>query len=164
MDEKTSRHFAEIIELAQSVFENVTYEIDATPNRSILRINCPFAENSGEIANFQTAIYGVDVVDTPIFRGALFRCVKSLGENAESCDDFWHGLTKFAEQVAFGAEIRESRFNFSERSVLTRITANIRFWSQSCSAMEFVNTDITSCAAIGSKRDLIMRLIHAPYV
>lgn len=39
MDEKTSRHFAEIIELAQSVFENVTYEIDATPDRSILRIN-----------------------------------------------------------------------------------------------------------------------------
>ena len=38
MDEKTSRHFAEIIELAESVFKNVTYEIDATPDRSILRI------------------------------------------------------------------------------------------------------------------------------
>jgi hypothetical protein len=38
LDEKTSRHFAEIIELAQSVFENVTYEIDSTPDRSILRI------------------------------------------------------------------------------------------------------------------------------
>lgn len=38
MDEKTSRHFAEIVELAQSVFENVTYEIDATPDRSILKI------------------------------------------------------------------------------------------------------------------------------
>ena len=38
MDKKTSRHFAEIIELAQSVFESVTYEIDATPDRSILHI------------------------------------------------------------------------------------------------------------------------------
>ena len=38
MDEKTSRHFTEIIELAQSVFTNVTYEIDSTPDRSILRI------------------------------------------------------------------------------------------------------------------------------
>ena len=38
MDEKTSRHFAEIIELAQVKFEQVTYEIDATPNRAILRI------------------------------------------------------------------------------------------------------------------------------
>ena len=45
MDEKTSRHFAEIIELAESVFENVTYEVDATPDRSILRIN---AEYGGE--------------------------------------------------------------------------------------------------------------------
>ena len=44
MDEKTSRHFAEIIELAQSVFENVTYEIDATPNRSILRIEAEFGK------------------------------------------------------------------------------------------------------------------------
>jgi len=43
------------------------------------------------------------------------------GENAESCDDFWHGLAKFAEKVAFGAEIRESRFNFSERSAVTTI-------------------------------------------
>jgi len=38
LDEKTSRHFTEIIELAQSVFTNVTYEIDSTPDRSILRI------------------------------------------------------------------------------------------------------------------------------
>jgi hypothetical protein len=42
LDEKTSRHFAEIIELAQSVFENVVYEIDATPDRSILRINAEY--------------------------------------------------------------------------------------------------------------------------
>jgi hypothetical protein len=44
LDEKTSRHFAEIIELAQSVFKNVTYEIDATPNRSILRINAEYGK------------------------------------------------------------------------------------------------------------------------
>jgi len=73
-----------------------------------------------EITNFQIAIYGVNVFDTPIFRGALFRCVKSLGENAESRDDFWHGLTKFAAKMAFWAEIRESRFNFSERSVIMK--------------------------------------------
>ena len=42
MDEKTSRHFAEIIELAQTVFKNVTYEIDATPDQSILRINAEY--------------------------------------------------------------------------------------------------------------------------
>ena len=44
MVEKTSRHFAEIIELAQSVFEGVTYEIDATPDRSILRINAEYGK------------------------------------------------------------------------------------------------------------------------
>lgn len=38
MVEQTSRHFTEIIELAKSVFKNVTYEIDETPNRSILRL------------------------------------------------------------------------------------------------------------------------------
>jgi len=44
LDEKTSRHFAEIIELAQSVFEKVTYEIDATPDRSILRISAEYGK------------------------------------------------------------------------------------------------------------------------
>lgn len=44
MDEKTSRHFAEIIELAESVFKNVVYEIDATPDRSILRINADYGK------------------------------------------------------------------------------------------------------------------------
>jgi len=44
LDEKTSRHFAEIIELAKSVFENVTYEVDATPDRSILRINAEYGK------------------------------------------------------------------------------------------------------------------------
>ena len=44
MDEKTSRHFAEIIELAQSVFEQVTYEIDVTPERAILRIEAEYGK------------------------------------------------------------------------------------------------------------------------
>jgi len=44
LDEKTSRHFAEIIELAQSVFENVTYDFDSTPNRSILRIDADYGK------------------------------------------------------------------------------------------------------------------------
>jgi len=44
LDEKTSRHFAEIIELAQSVFEQVTYEIDATPERAILRIEAEYGK------------------------------------------------------------------------------------------------------------------------
>lgn len=44
MDEKTSRHFTEIIELAESVFGNVVYEIDDTPNRSILRINAEYGK------------------------------------------------------------------------------------------------------------------------
>ena len=38
MDKDTARHFAEIIELAQSVFTQVTYQIDATPERAILRM------------------------------------------------------------------------------------------------------------------------------
>ncbi|GAB4543296.1 MAG: hypothetical protein Fur002_15050 [Anaerolineales bacterium] len=38
MDAETTRHFAEIIELAQSVFTQVTYQIDATPERAILRM------------------------------------------------------------------------------------------------------------------------------
>lgn len=44
MDEKTSRHFAEIIDLAQSAFEQVTFEIDATPDRAILRIEAEYGK------------------------------------------------------------------------------------------------------------------------
>lgn len=44
MDEKTSRHFAEIIQLAQSTFEQVTYEVDATPDRAILRIEAEYGK------------------------------------------------------------------------------------------------------------------------
>jgi hypothetical protein len=44
LDKKTSRHFAEIIALAQSVFEPVIYEIDATPNRAILRVDAEYGK------------------------------------------------------------------------------------------------------------------------
>jgi hypothetical protein len=44
LDEKTSRHFAEIIQIAQSAFEQVTYEVDETPNRSILRIEAEYGK------------------------------------------------------------------------------------------------------------------------
>lgn len=44
MDAETSRHFAEIIQLAQSVFTQVEYEIDATPDRAILRIQAEYGK------------------------------------------------------------------------------------------------------------------------
>ena len=44
MDEKASRHFTEIIELAQSVFQNIAHEIDATPDRSILRMEAEYGK------------------------------------------------------------------------------------------------------------------------
>lgn len=44
MDEKTARHFAEIIQLAQSAFAQVIYEIDTTPNRAILRIQAEYGK------------------------------------------------------------------------------------------------------------------------
>ena len=44
MDEKTSRHIAEIVALAQSTFEQVTYEIDATPDRAILCIEAEYGK------------------------------------------------------------------------------------------------------------------------
>ncbi len=42
MDQQIARYFAEIIELAQSTFEHVIYEIDTTPNRAILRIEAEY--------------------------------------------------------------------------------------------------------------------------
>ena len=42
MDEKTARHFADIIELARSVFEQVAVEMDTTPERSILRLQADY--------------------------------------------------------------------------------------------------------------------------
>jgi hypothetical protein len=44
LDAETSRHFAEIIQLAQSVFTQVEYEIDATPDRAILRIQAEYGK------------------------------------------------------------------------------------------------------------------------
>ncbi|MFZ5908644.1 MAG: hypothetical protein ACOYYU_01355 [Chloroflexota bacterium] len=38
MDEKTSRHFDRIIQLARSSFEQVRYEVNSTPERSILNL------------------------------------------------------------------------------------------------------------------------------
>jgi len=42
LDEKTSRHFANIIRLAQSSFEQVEYEVNSTPERFILNIQAEF--------------------------------------------------------------------------------------------------------------------------
>ena len=42
MDEKTARYFADIIELARSVFEQVAVEMDTTPERSILRLQADY--------------------------------------------------------------------------------------------------------------------------
>jgi len=42
LDKETARHFAEIIELARAVFTQVTYQIDATPERSILRMEAEY--------------------------------------------------------------------------------------------------------------------------
>lgn len=44
MDEKTARHFAEIIQLAESTFKQVTYEIDTTSDRAILRIQAEYGK------------------------------------------------------------------------------------------------------------------------
>ena len=42
MDKETTRHFADIIHLAQSTFEQVEYEIDTTPERAILRLQARY--------------------------------------------------------------------------------------------------------------------------
>jgi hypothetical protein len=44
LDEKTARHFADIILLARSVFDEVAIETDATPERSILRIQAKYGQ------------------------------------------------------------------------------------------------------------------------
>jgi len=44
LDAETSRHFAEIIQLAQSVFTQVEYQINATPDRAILRIQAEYGK------------------------------------------------------------------------------------------------------------------------
>jgi len=42
LDKETIRHFADIIHLAQSTFEQVEYEIDTTPERAILRLQARY--------------------------------------------------------------------------------------------------------------------------
>ena len=44
MDTQTRRHFADIVNLAQATFERVTFTIDATPERAILRIQAIYQE------------------------------------------------------------------------------------------------------------------------
>ena len=44
MDEKTARYFADVIQLARSVFDEVVVEMDTTPERSILRLQADFGE------------------------------------------------------------------------------------------------------------------------
>ena len=44
MDDKTARHFAEIIEFGRSTFEQTTYAIDSTPNRAILRLQAEYGK------------------------------------------------------------------------------------------------------------------------
>ena len=42
MDQQTADHFAGIVRLAQVTFEHVAYEIDATPQRAILRLQAQY--------------------------------------------------------------------------------------------------------------------------
>jgi hypothetical protein len=42
LDAETTAHFAGIVELAQATFDNVSYTIDATPKRSILRLEATY--------------------------------------------------------------------------------------------------------------------------
>jgi hypothetical protein len=44
LDKETANHFAGIVELAQSVFEQVEYEIDSTPERAIVRIQAQYGD------------------------------------------------------------------------------------------------------------------------
>ena len=44
MDQQIADHFADIVALAQATFEQVTYEIDATPRRAILRLQAQYGE------------------------------------------------------------------------------------------------------------------------
>lgn len=42
MDQKITRHFADIITLSEAIFEQVKYVIDATPERAILRLQAEY--------------------------------------------------------------------------------------------------------------------------
>jgi len=53
LDEKTTRYFAGIIRLAQSNFEQVEFEVNSTPERSILNIRA----EDGEYRIFVTELF-----------------------------------------------------------------------------------------------------------
>jgi hypothetical protein len=42
LDEKTARHFADVIQLARSVFDEIVVEMDTSPERSILRLQADY--------------------------------------------------------------------------------------------------------------------------
>ena len=44
MDQEVAKHFADIIKVAQSIFEQVSCVIDETPERAILRIQAEYGE------------------------------------------------------------------------------------------------------------------------
>ena len=44
METKTTKYFDDLIELAQSVFDEVEYEIDSTPERAILRMQAKYGQ------------------------------------------------------------------------------------------------------------------------
>jgi hypothetical protein len=42
LEEETARHFAGIVQLARTIFNQVTFEVDVTPARSILRLQADY--------------------------------------------------------------------------------------------------------------------------
>jgi len=44
LDQEVAKHFADIIKAAQSIFEQVTYVVDETPERAILRVQAEYGE------------------------------------------------------------------------------------------------------------------------
>ena len=44
MDQEVAKYFADVIKLAQSIFTQVTYVVDETPERAILRVQAEYGE------------------------------------------------------------------------------------------------------------------------
>jgi hypothetical protein len=103
LDEKTSRHFAEIIELAESVFENVIYEIDATPDRSILRIDAEY----GKYQIFVTELFSAGIRK---YRITLCAAIGSM-----------QGMIMRPIRVLFGSNMGKSEKNMLGNIFLTCI-------------------------------------------
>ena len=93
---------------------------------------CPFAEIFGKIANFQTAIYGVDIVDTPIFRGGRFfdapscqartrNLVTIFGTAWRNLRKKWLLGQKFAKVVSISAKGQQHVFGRTRFSVAIAI-------------------------------------------